>query len=104
MSWPTVSPAMWRPGVGLGDAVGASADDGDELDLPVDAARPTISMSSKGPARLAGNLVNVAGHVRDGHARLLGVAAVVEADGEDLARRGHRAAEVGLDERAGALR
>ena len=32
-------PGDVAPGVGLGDAVGPAADDGDELDLPVDAAR-----------------------------------------------------------------
>ena len=63
---------------------------------------PTISMSSNGPASDAGNFVNVAGTLGHGHAGLLGVAAVVQPDGEHLARCGHRAAEVGLDERRGA--
>ena len=56
-------------------------------------------MSSNGPARLAGNLVKVAGTSGTGQARLLGVRPVVQADREDLARFGHWATEVVLDER-----
>ena len=49
-------------------------------------------MSSYGPLSDAGNFV-------DRHARLFGVPPVVEPDREDLPRRRHGAAEVGLDER-----
>ena len=40
-------------------------------------------------------------YVGDGQAGLLGVAAVVDADGEHLGRSGHRVAQLGGDERPG---
>ena len=85
MSWPTVEPGDVRPGVGLGDAVGPRADDGDELDLPVDGVADDLDVVERAGERRR-ELRERGRHLGHGHARLLGVAAVVEADGEHLPR------------------
>ncbi len=88
------------PPVGLGHPVGAA---------PMTTTSSTsqsvvgagISMSPNGPLIDAGNLVNVAGTGGAVAAGLGGVRPVVEADGEDLAGRGHRWPEQRLVERDG---
>ena len=89
-----------RPGVGLGDAVGGAADDDDELDLPVDGVADDRDVV-EWPGEAGGELGE---HGRDlgwRHAGFLGVAAVVEADGEHLAGLRHRVAQLGFDEGTG---
>ncbi len=48
------------PGVGLGDTVGGSADDGDELDFPVGGVAADLDVV-EGPGSDAGNLVKTIG-------------------------------------------
>ena len=69
--------------------LGAAADDGDQLDFPVDVAALGQGDVAAGPGDAAGELGEhgrLAG--RDGEAGLGGVLAVVQADGQHLPRRG----------------
>ena len=93
-------PGDVAPRVGLGDAVGAPTDHDDQLHLPVDAAAHDLDVV-EGTAEAGGVLREGGRHLGQRHPALLGVAPVVEADGEHLPWRGHRTAEVGLDERVG---
>ena len=88
------------PGVGLVDSVGGAADDDDELDLPVGGVADDFDVV-EGPGEAGRELREHDRDLGQGHAGLLGVAAVVEADGEHLAGSRHRVAQVGLDEGAG---
>ena len=100
MSWPMVTPAMWDQASAVVDAVGGAADDDDELDLPVD-RRADDGDVVEGPGEAGGELREDGGDLRQGGAGLLGVAAVVEPDGEHLPRSWHRVPQCGFDERAG---
>ena len=88
------------PAVGLGHPVGPSADDGDELDLPVDVAGTELDVVERAGqrGRELGEGGRDVGQLGPG---LFGVAAVVESDREDLAGCRHGVAELGLDQRAG---
>ena len=100
MSWPMVTPATCDQASALGDAVGGAADDDDELDLPVDRRADDRDVVER-PGEAGGELREDGRDLGEGHAGLLGVAAVVEADGEHLAGSRHRVAQCGFDERAG---
>ena len=89
-----------RPGIGLGDPVSGAADDDHELDFPVDGVADdsdVVEWSGEAGRELGE-------HGRDlgrRHAGFLGVAAVVEADGEHLAGLRHRVAQLGFDKGTG---
>jgi hypothetical protein len=79
------------------DTVGPLPADGDELDLPVDGLADDLDVVERTGER-RGELRERRRDVRDRHAGLLGVRAVVDPDGEDLPRRRYGGAEVGVHE------
>ncbi len=84
----------------MGDPVGGAADDDDEFDFPVDGVAGDGDVV-EGSGEAGGEFGE---HRRDlgwRHAGFLGVAAVVEADGEHLAGSWHRVAQLGFDEGTG---
>ena len=100
MSWPMVTPATCDHASAVVDAVGGAADDDDELDLPVDRGAGDGDVVER-PGEAGGELREHRRDLGEGGAGLLGVAAVVEPDGEHLARPRHRVAQRGFDERTG---
>lgn len=91
-------PSHDTPRVGRRHPVGAPADHGDELDFPVDGVADDLDVVER-PSERRRELGERGRHIGDGHPGFGGMVAVVDSDREHLPGCGHRATQLGFDER-----